>query len=395
MSRGRAPTVIPPRLLTPRTWTPATPTSADSMGTPTMVSASSTARRMELTARSRFTIWPLRQPFDSAAPSAANRTPPSSSSSPTSAQVLALPMSSATMCRSFFVKSAAPWFPAVSMLPVLICKMRPVALARMPGRFFWRRAMRGLGRRRARRFVPSLGDQRAIRIHHRFSVETQINGFDAASFGAPVTIVLQHGVKAILEIAVAEMHDDRGIRFGPLIIRRAVEGAATLQIGNGGAQIFGLGQVHFAHFFHRPSAGLFRTDGKAGEKLHAFFAIIERHGSVQSGDHRTMKVALRGARQDHAVDVDEFHLIAGAEKSDRRAFGNVDFDGIGQRAAYHRLLHPGQRFDLPAALVEVDTQHAVVAVHAENFPDAIGSDVVSVGNLNLVGMNQGHGFRRQ
>src|SRR5579863_7564944 len=74
MSRGRAPTVMPPRLLTPRTWTPATPTRADSMGTPTMVSASSTARRIELTARTRFTIWPLRQPFDSAAPTAAKRT---------------------------------------------------------------------------------------------------------------------------------------------------------------------------------------------------------------------------------------------------------------------------------------------------------------------------------
>ncbi len=78
-SRGFAPSVIPPRLFTPRTWLPATPIIADSTGTPTIVSASSTARRIELTARSRFTIWPLRQPFDSAAPSAANFTPPSSS----------------------------------------------------------------------------------------------------------------------------------------------------------------------------------------------------------------------------------------------------------------------------------------------------------------------------
>ncbi len=76
--RGAAtPTVMPPRLFTPRTCTPATPISADSTGTPTIVSASSTARRIELTARSRLTIWPLRQPFDSAAPSAANFTPPS------------------------------------------------------------------------------------------------------------------------------------------------------------------------------------------------------------------------------------------------------------------------------------------------------------------------------
>ena len=110
-SRGRDPIVIPPRLFTPRTWTPATPISADSTGTLTIDSASSTARRIELTARSRFTIWPLRQPFDSAAPSAANLTPPSSSISPINAQVFVLPMSSATMCRSFFVKSASPKLP--------------------------------------------------------------------------------------------------------------------------------------------------------------------------------------------------------------------------------------------------------------------------------------------
>ena len=40
------------------------------------LSASSTAWRIELTAKSKLTIWPLRQPFDSAAPSATNFTAP-------------------------------------------------------------------------------------------------------------------------------------------------------------------------------------------------------------------------------------------------------------------------------------------------------------------------------
>jgi hypothetical protein len=66
--------VMPPRLFTPRTWRARHAVSADSTGTPTSVSASSTARRIELTARSRLTICPLRQPFDSAAPKAANFT---------------------------------------------------------------------------------------------------------------------------------------------------------------------------------------------------------------------------------------------------------------------------------------------------------------------------------
>ena len=68
MSRGRAPSEIPPRLFTPRTWLPAMPTTADSTGTLATPSASSSARRMELTAASRLTIKPLRDPLDSAAP---------------------------------------------------------------------------------------------------------------------------------------------------------------------------------------------------------------------------------------------------------------------------------------------------------------------------------------
>ena len=72
ISRGRAARTMPPRLLTPRMWLPATPTMADSTGTPATPSASSSARRMELTAASRLTISPLRVPLDSAAPMARN-----------------------------------------------------------------------------------------------------------------------------------------------------------------------------------------------------------------------------------------------------------------------------------------------------------------------------------
>ena len=106
-----------------------------------------------------------------------------------------------------------------------------------------------------------------------------------------------------------------------------------------------------------------------------------------------MKIAFQRARKNHAVGVDEFHLIAGAEESDGRAFGDVDFDGIGQRAAHDGLFDPGERFDLAPAGVERDAQDAVVAVGAENFAHAIGGDVVGFGNLHLVGMNQGHGRR--
>src|SRR2546423_6234252 len=83
--------------------------TADSTGTLATPSASSTARRIELTVESRFTIKPLRSPLDSAAPSAKNFTS-SSSISAISAHVFMLPMSNPTTYLSFFAKCAPDLF---------------------------------------------------------------------------------------------------------------------------------------------------------------------------------------------------------------------------------------------------------------------------------------------
>src|SRR5258705_7834245 len=104
MPRARFPGKMPPRLLTPRPGPPAPPTPADSTGTLATPSASSTARRMELTVESRLTINPLRSPFDSAAPSARKRNC-SFSISASKAQVFVLPISSPTRYLSFFAKT--------------------------------------------------------------------------------------------------------------------------------------------------------------------------------------------------------------------------------------------------------------------------------------------------
>src|SRR5262249_9214051 len=78
---------------------------ADSTGTFATPSASSTARRIELTVESRLTIRPLRSPFDSAAPNARNLTC-SSSISAINTDVLVLPISNPTRYLSFFAKPA-------------------------------------------------------------------------------------------------------------------------------------------------------------------------------------------------------------------------------------------------------------------------------------------------
>src|SRR2546430_952701 len=75
--------------------------SASSTGTFATPSASSTARRIELTVESRLTIRPLRKPLDSAAPSARNFTD-SPSISAMRMEVFVLPMSSPTRYLSFF-----------------------------------------------------------------------------------------------------------------------------------------------------------------------------------------------------------------------------------------------------------------------------------------------------
>src|SRR5258708_2873036 len=104
ISRGRWPSVMPPRLLTPRMWLPATPTIARSTGIPATPSASSIARRIEVAVALRLAISPLRSPFDSAAPMEMNFAVPESSISLRMAHFFVLPTSTATKYLSFLVK---------------------------------------------------------------------------------------------------------------------------------------------------------------------------------------------------------------------------------------------------------------------------------------------------
>ena len=106
---------MPPRLFTPRTWLPATPINADSTGTPATPSASSTARRMELTVEIEIDDQSFAQALGFGRAQRQKFQLPSSSSSAISAHVFVLPISSATMYRSFFVKP-----PLLARIP-LVC----------------------------------------------------------------------------------------------------------------------------------------------------------------------------------------------------------------------------------------------------------------------------------
>src|SRR6202158_4518061 len=202
MSRGRCPRVMPPQLFTPRTWPPATPISASSTGTFATPSASSTARRMELTVESRLTMSPLRRPLDSAAPSARKRTW-SSSISAISTHVLVLPMSSPIRYLSLFAKPA----PALNL-----------------SRFCRR------------------GGAAGFRIQDHLARILQIDGAHAAVAGLPLREILDHHPVFGGEVALPELNGHC------LTVVRARDA------GHDRAQIFGVRQVDLADAIRGPGA---------------------------------------------------------------------------------------------------------------------------------------------
>src|SRR4029077_13122875 len=216
--------LTPPRLFTPRTWLPATPITADSTGTLATPSASSTARRMELTVESRLTIKPLRSPFDSAAPRARKRTC-SSSTSAIKAHVFILPMSSPTKYLSFFAKRA-------------------------PGPLLSRFRRGGAAR---------------IRVQHHLLRVLQIDGVDAAIAGLPLREIFDDHAVFAGEVAGSEMNRER----------LSIAGAGNP--GHHRAQILGVGEVHFADRVGR--AGTHQVDGlhEFFIRLHALAAFFARH----------------------------------------------------------------------------------------------------------------------
>src|SRR5215471_5575944 len=178
--------------------------SASSTGTLATPSASSAARRMELTVESRLTMSPLRKPLDSAAPRDRNFTI-SPSISAMRMEVFVLPMSSPTRYLSFFAKSAAPH-------SNLLCSCG-------------HRARAGVG------------------IHDHLPRVLQVNGLHPAGMCLPLRKVVHQHFELAGKIARAEMDCD-GLHVG---------GAG--EAGQDHAQIFGNREIHFANFLGRTNHG--------------------------------------------------------------------------------------------------------------------------------------------
>src|SRR5436305_2566805 len=246
ISRGRWPMLTPPRLFTPRTCAPATPITAASTGTLATPSASSTARRIELTVESRLTINPLRRPFDSAAPRARNLTC-SSSISAMSTEVLTLPISSPTTYLSFFVKTA----PA---LP---------------------RFRRGGGA--------------GIRVEHHLLRILQIDGVNTTVGGLPLRKIFYHHAVFAGEIRSAEMDCER----------LGVGGVGDS--GHYGTQILGVNQANFADAIRGAGAHQINVFQEFLIRLHALAAFLARHVFRETGDDWKLQIFAMRPIENHTM----------------------------------------------------------------------------------------------
>src|SRR5712664_2847965 len=337
ISRGRCPMLTPPRLFTPRTCAPATPITAASTGTLATPSASSTARRIELTVESRFTIRPLRRPFDSAAPKARNLTC-SSSISAISAHVFMLPMSSPIRYLSFFATLAPD---------PLLSRFRNGSAGR-------------------------------VRVEHHLLRVLQIDGVDAAVGGLPLRKMFDHHAVLAGEIARAEMNGQR--------LRIACAGDA----GHDRAQILWVGEVHFTNAIGRAGAHQVDVVHELLIRLHAFAAFFPGHALGQSGDDRKLQFLAARTVENHAVRVDEREFGSIADKSDGRALGQLNANAIGENALHAGGLDPRDFFESGAPGVQRNTQHAAATIARKLLQHRFAADDVISADFDLIRPDEQH-----
>src|SRR6266481_2370779 len=344
MSRGRCPRVMPPRLFTPRTWPPATPIRASSTGTLATLSASSTARRMELTVESRLTIRPLRSPLDSAAPSARNLTS-SPSTSASSTHVFVLPMSSPTKYLSFFAKP-----------PLLGMKL----------------------------FFSCRGHARAgIGIHDYLPRILQIDGLHMAGIRLPLRKIVDQHFEFAGELARAEVNR-HGLRI-----------AGVCQPGHHHAQVFRDRHVDFTHAIGRARAHEINILHEFRVGLHALFALVTRQVFGNAGDDGKMQFFAPWAVQDNAMRINEGKFVAAASEGDGSALCELDAEAIWQDALHAGGFNPGNLLQLTAAGFQRNLQNTAVSIVDKLLENGFAGDDAIAVHFDLIRLQQQHAGRVQ
>src|SRR5882724_4391418 len=311
-SRARFPSEMPPLLLTPRTWLPATPITADSTGTFATPSASSTARRIELTVESRLTINPFRSPFDSAAPSARNRNC-SFSNSASNAHVFVLPISSPTRYLSFFAKTLSCF---------LFCSCHRCA---------------GVG------------------VHHHLPRITKIDRVHRPCVRLPLREVFHQRPEFAGEVALAEMYGDGG------------RASVVAESGQHGAEIARIAKVGLADAFGR--TGLHQIDvlHEFLVNLHPLLALFPPQVFGHPGNDGKVKVFALRPLQQNSVRINQREFVAVPEKRHGRPFGNFHAQPVRQNPLHAGLFHPRDFLNLAPPGFQRNAQHTKVPVVHTNL----------------------------
>src|SRR5882724_172970 len=220
-----------------------------------------------------------------------------------------------------------------------------------------------------------------IRIQDHLARILQIHGLYAASIGLPLRkIVDQHSVFSS-ELVSTEVNRNR--------LRRVDAGNA----GHYHAKVARIAEIDFADMIGRAGPNQVGVPQEFLKGLHAFLAVGVRDGVRKAGDNREMEVLAARPIENFSEFVDQGDLAAITYERDRRALGNINANAVRQNSLNAGGLYPGDFFDIHAARVERNAQHAVPAVLVERRKHRFTRDDVIAGHFHLLRLEQ-QNFRR-
>src|SRR6266581_3378739 len=225
---------------------------------------------MELTAASKFTMRPLRDPLDSAAP---------------------FPKIWRFRFR-YPLSTRRSWHCRYPARPdsALSCPLITPAAGR---------TMRTHGGRRTNsRFDASRRHRVALRIDHDLPGKSQIDRFHASRTRTPLRDVFRQQTIFVHKVAISKVHPNRILAF------------QSRQTRQHGANILRVREINFADLFAGTGMRQFNFLHEIDEKGHARLAVNERSGVVETADDRKVKAGLQRALENHARGVHELQFVS-------------------------------------------------------------------------------------
>ena len=139
---------------------------------------------------------------------------------------------------------------------------------------------------------------------------------------------------------------------------------------DGGAHVLGVGQVDLAQVGGDVFAGRIQVGNELLVNPHPRFTDGGRVGGVHTADNSEGVVSgchlLWGQGEDDAVGIGQLRMSMDEDEGDGGALDDSDAELVGQEAHHGRFLHPGNLFELGAALRERYEEEVATDVRAED-----------------------------